>query len=203
MELRIAAVFSHDARLTAAVANGDSHAAIARTLFQTKEPTAKQRAIAKTINFGTLYGMGAAGLALRLRISEDKARTFLDAWWERFPALRMFRASLADAGPQATPWGRPLPHDGVPDHIRLNHLIQGTGRDIFCNGLLALEDAGLDEYLLLPLHDEYVLQLPAEDANELVAEIARCVRSELGGVPLPVECTVAGRSWASIGVSRS
>ena len=54
-------------------------------------------------------------------------------------------------------------------------MIQGYGRDVFAAGLLALEDAGLDQHLLLPLHDEYVLALPADEAAALVDEIARLV----------------------------
>jgi DNA polymerase-1 len=94
-------------------------------------------------------------------------------------------------GPTAAAVRRSRPH-------RVHHLIQGTGRDVFAAGLLALEDNGLDEHLLLPLHDEYVLQLPAGNAAELAAEIAGAVTARLGEVELPVEWTVGSRSWASV-----
>jgi DNA polymerase-1 len=198
MELRLAAALSGDARLRAVVERGDAHTQVARFLFDTKTPTRKQRALAKTVNFGVLYGMGAAGLAKRLRIDEQEARAFVSRWWDRFPAVRHFRVRVAREERRSL-WGRRLPQDGVPDHIALNHVIQGYGRDVFCAGLLALEDAGLDQHLLLPLHDEYVLALPANGADELAAEIAGRVRGRLGETELPVETRIGGRSWASVG----
>jgi DNA polymerase family A len=127
-----AAALSQDAGLIAAVEAGDAHLAIAKTLFNATEPTAKQRALAKTVNFGVLYGMGAPGLARRLHVNPTEARSFLNAWWERFPALRRYRdrVSLEE---RRSPWGRLLPHENVPTHIALNPVIQATGRDIFCD----------------------------------------------------------------------
>jgi DNA polymerase-1 len=200
MELRIVAALSEDARLRAVVEAGDGHTAVARRLFDTKTPTAKQRAIAKTVNFGVLYGMGGEGLARRLRIADEQARAYVSRWWATFPAVRKLRDRVAHEE-RRTLWGRRLPHDDVPEYIALNHVIQGYGRDLFAAGLLALEDAGLDRHLLLPMHDEYVLALPADDAEQLAAEIAARVRSRLGDVELPVDTTIGGRSWASLGAS--
>jgi DNA polymerase I-like protein with 3'-5' exonuclease and polymerase domains len=145
--------------------------------------------------------MGASGLAARLGIEQARAADFIDRWWQRFPAVRVLRDSIADE-PRLTPWGRRLPDRNVPDHIRLNHLVQGSARDIFCDGLLALEDAGLDEHLLLPLHDELVIAVPEDTAEYAAAAIADLVRSELDGVNLPVSWKVGGRSWASVKGSR-
>jgi DNA polymerase-1 len=197
MELRIAAALSGDARLCAVVEAGDAHTAVARRLFDTDTPTGKQRAVAKTTNFGLLYGMGAEGLASRLRISEEQARAFAKRWWEAFPAVRKLRERLASEE-RRTLWGRRLPADDVPEHIALNHVIQGYGRDVFAAGLLALEDAGLDQYLLLPMHDEYVLRLPDDWAGEYAADVADCVRSRLAEVELPVEATVGAGAWSTL-----
>jgi DNA polymerase-1 len=193
IEMRLAAALAGDASLAAAVANGDVHQAVAHTLGVT-------RAVAKTVNFGVLYGMGAHGLALRLGVETNVAGDYINRWWTSFRAVRALRDRLG-IHPQLTPWGRQLPSDDVPDHIRLNHLIQGSGRDIFCDGLLALEDAGLDHHLLLPLHDEYVVQLPADQAASLAATIASLVRVRLSDVDLPVETNLGGRSWANVGAS--
>ena len=111
--------------------------------------------------------------------------------------MRKLRERLASEERRSL-WGRLLPHDDVPEHIALNHVIQGYGRDVFAAGLLALEDAGLDELLLLPLHDEYVLRLPADRADELVREIAALVSSRLDEVELPAGHALGRRSWASV-----
>jgi DNA polymerase-1 len=200
MELRIAAALSGDARLRQAVEQGDAHVAVAKRLFDTARPTAKQRAAAKTVNFGVLYGMGGDGLARRLKITDDQARAFVDRWWQAFPAVRKLRERLAREE-RVSLWGRRLPADDVPPHIALNHVIQGYGRDIFAAGLLALDDAGADAHLLLPLHDEYVLQLDRATAADDAEEIARLVQSRLREVELPVETSIGSRSWASVGTA--
>jgi DNA polymerase I-like protein with 3'-5' exonuclease and polymerase domains len=197
MELRIAAALSADVRLRAVVDAGDAHTAVAKRLFQTETPTAKQRATAKTVNFGVLYGMGGEGLARRLRIADEQARRFVARWWDSFPAVRKLRDRLAGEERRSL-WGRLLPNENVPEHIALNHVIQGYGRDIFCDGLLALEDAGFDERLLLPLHDEYVLRLAPDGAVDAAREISSLVASRLGDVELPVEATIGAATWASV-----
>jgi DNA polymerase-1 len=197
MELRLAAALSGDWRLRQAVEQGDAHAAVASRLFRTETPSEKQRRAAKVVNFGVLYGMGGEGLARRLGISAEDAHRFVSRWWDAFPSVRTLRSRLAHEERHSL-WGRRLPAD-VPEHMALNHVIQAYGRDVFAAGLLALEDAGLDEHLLLPLHDEYVLELPAGRSHELGAEIAGHVRSRLADVELPVDVTIGGRSWASVG----
>ena len=141
-----------------------------------------------------MYGMQGYGLGQRLGISVAQAQRFLASWWARFPVLRRYAEELGDD--DRTPWGRRLPVD-VPHYAKLNHRIQAAGRDIFCAGLLRLEDAGLVDQLALPLHDEYVLSVPAATAQRDAALVAALVRSRLNGVPLPVETHVGGRSWGS------
>jgi DNA polymerase-1 len=194
MELRIAAGLSGDANLRSVVESGDPHTAVARQLFNTAAPTPKQRATAKTVNFATMYGQQAHSLSLRLGVSHVQAQRLIDSWWARFPALQRYAVACSDE--DRTPWGRRLPVD-VPKHAKLNHRIQAAGRDVFCAGLLRLEDAGLVDRLALPLHDEYVMTVPEANARELVAAIAAHVRSQIGDVPLPVEANVGGRSWGS------
>jgi DNA polymerase I-like protein with 3'-5' exonuclease and polymerase domains len=197
MELRIAAALSADVRLRQAVEQGDAHAAVAARLFSTTTPSTKQRKIAKTVNFAVLYGMGGEGLARRLRIPTDEAREFVTRWWNAFPAVRKLRDRLAGEERRSL-WGRRLPGDDVPNHVALNHVIQAYGRDVFAAGLLALEDAGLDQHLLLPLHDEYVLALPAREAALLAGDIAALVATRLHNVNLPVEVTIGDRAWSTL-----
>jgi DNA polymerase-1 len=195
MELRLAAALSGDAALRAAVESGDALAAVARSLFNTTNPTAKQRAVAKTVNFGAMYGMREHTLAQRLGVSHVQAHAFLESWWARFPRLRTYADEVSDN--DRTPWSRRLPVD-VPHYAKLNHRIQGASRDVFAGSLLRLEDAGFDRFLLLPLHDEAVLRLPEHKAPELLAEIAELVHRELNGVPLPVDAHLGGPSWGSV-----
>ena len=193
MELRLAAGLSRDGALRAVVEAGDPHAEVARALFGA-EPTARQRDIAKTVNFAAMYGMQAHGLALRLGISHGQAQAFLDSWWARFPQLQCYATQLSDN--DRSPWRRRLPVDAAR-HAKLNHRIQAAGRDVFCAGLLRLEDHGLVDHLALPLHDEYVLTVPEHEAHALVAQVAATVSNALGGVALPVNENIGGRSWGS------
>jgi DNA polymerase-1 len=96
IELRAGAVLSEDLRLRQAVEQGDAHTAIAMRLLNTAQPTRKQRAIAKTVNFAVLSGMGGEGLAHRLQITETDARAFVDRWWEAFPAVPVTSAHASN-----------------------------------------------------------------------------------------------------------
>ena len=91
----------------------------------------------------------------------------------------------------APPGGRRLPVDARP-HARLNHRIQAAGRDIFCAGLLRLEDAGLVDHLALPLHDEYVLAVPESRRTSSSLEPRRSSRTSSEGCRSPLTRRSAG-----------
>src|SRR5581483_2154695 len=97
IELRLLAHFSGDEALTRAFAEDrDIHTSVAAQIFKVPESevTSQQRRVAKTVNFGVIYGMSAAGLAVRLRIPRPEAERFIDDYFARFPKVLAYQDGL-------------------------------------------------------------------------------------------------------------
>jgi DNA polymerase-1 len=216
IELRVLAhIAGEQALLDAFRAGEDIHRTTAATVFGVSPGlvTGEQRRAAKVINFGILYGMSAFGLAKTLRIPNKEAQEFIDAYLGRFPSVRRYieeTLAVAEAeGKVETLYGRIrwLPdiqskNRALRENARrmaINARIQGTAADLMKMAMLAvarrLTAESPDSRLLLTVHDELVLEVPAAEAEE----VGRLVKAEMEGVaelaaPLAVELGT-GRSW--------
>lgn len=213
VELRILAHLSEDARLSAAFHEGrDVHAATAEEIFGTSDSEARRRA--KAINFGILYGMSAYGLAQRLGIESRLAQEYIDRYFARYPGVRAWLdRTLAEAerdGYVRTLFGR---RRYVPElrsrnrtvrsqaeRVAVNAPVQGTAADLMKKAMIRVDRRlrGTGVWLILQVHDELVLEAPAERA----AETGRVVKEEMERVfplrvPLQVEVSV-GDNWAEM-----
>lgn len=94
-----------------------------------------------------------------------------------------------------TPSGRRLPLDGNRLYSGTNYTIQSTARDVIAQALLELEERGLTQYLLLPVHDEVVGTAPADIAHDVAQAIKEAMTMEFQGVPLSAEAEVYGDNW--------
>jgi DNA polymerase-1 len=216
MELRILAHMSREPFLIEAFNSGeDIHRATAALVagVSVDEVTSDQRRIAKTVNFGILYGMQAFGLSRDTGMARSDAQAFIDAYWERLPKVKeFFDTVIADGlrdGYVHTIRGRRryLPDLTSSNGMRrmgaqrmaMNMPIQGTQADIIKQAMLNLEAAlreqALPARVILQVHDELVLEL---DATALDAT-ARLVRDTMENafvldVPTIVE-TRTGQNW--------
>ncbi len=222
IELRVLAHLSRDETLLAAFREGeDIHARTASLLFDVavSEVSADQRRNAKTINFGLIYGMGPQKLAQELNISLAEARAFMKRYFERLQGLRRFYDNVerqaAELGYVTTLAGRrrllPDLHGENPQAQSLarrqafNTLIQGSAADIIKLAMIAVhEDTRLRKLgarLLLQVHDELLLEVPAEAAEEAGQQIAGLMATvRPGGVTLDVPLVAdwgTGRDWGS------
>ena len=212
IELRILAHMSGDAGLTEAFRQGmDIHTATAASVFGVApdEVTGEQRRRAKAINFGLLYGMEAFGLAQRLEISRDEASEHIETYFTQFPSVRAFMDGLVDeakrVGYTETMFGRrrylpELRSDNfrvrqMGERMALNAPIQGGAADIIKLAMIALDTelADREAVQLLQIHDELVVEAPADEA-EATMEL---VRSTMEGVveldvPLAVDAATGG-----------
>ena len=216
IELRILAHFSGDpAFVTAFREASDIHRQTGAVIFgvPVEEVTPRMRDQAKTINFATLYGKGAFSLARQLDIPQAEAKHFIEQYFERFSGVGDFldeQVSLArERGYVETLSGR---RRYVPElasrnwnirahgeRIARNTPIQGTAADVIKKAMIevqrALDATGSKAMLLLQVHDELVLEVPAgelEAVKELV--VSRMQDSTVLDVPLVVD-TGAGESW--------
>lgn len=180
IEARLMAHFSGDQGLIDAFhADADFFCVIASTIYgQDILKGMPQRDLTKNAFYGKMYGAGVPKLALTAGVPYevmDEVNSALDG---RFPGiLDTQRRINADARGQTsrgqhpyvtTPVGRRLYCDEGKDYALLNYLIQGHAAEIFKRGLCDLAAAGLEDYLILPVHDEVVADVPKDQAPEVL-----------------------------------
>ena len=214
IELRIMAHLSGDEHLCAAFREGiDIHSATAAKIFRipVASVSADQRRIAKTANFGIMYGISAFGLSQNLGCSRSEAAKLTEDYFASFPSIRgWIDATLASArtnGYVETLFGR---RRYVPDitsgnatvrsfaeRNAVNAPIQGTSADIIKLAMVAVDRrlSGMRSRMVLQIHDELLLEVPTDETDAVSA----LVREEMQGVislnvPLTVECNY-GTNW--------
>jgi len=223
MELRILAAVSGDEALRAVYReDGDVHAATAAFLFDkpTSAVTANERRIAKTVNFGTVYGISAFGLARQVALSRTESQAFIDRYFERYQGVRRYfddqLQRAAEVGYVETLFGRRRYFPELRPSARVDHSarqraereainapIQGSAADITKRAMVtihaALRDAGMRTRLLLQVHDELVLEAPKAEVSK-AAELVRSLMeraAELDGVALVADVST-GPNWAEL-----
>ena len=222
VELRVLAHVSQDPALLEAFRNGeDIHARTAALVYDLPpdQVSLDQRRNAKTINFGLIYGMGAQKLAQELKISTTQAKDFIARYFERLQGLKEFyegvEASARKHGFVTTLGGRRrlLPDinsasgqaAALARRQAINTVIQGSAADIIKLAMLAVARderlRELDARLLLQVHDELLLEVPADAAEEAGALVARlmqdvCPAGKELSVPLLVDWGT-GHDWGA------
>ena len=215
VELRILAHFSKDEVFVRAFnEDKDVHRETAAVIFDVpvEEVTGEMRGQAKTVNFATLYGQGAFGLARQLGIPRDEAKTFIDQYFERFSGVRRYLdeqvAMAKERGFVETLMGR---RRFVPElrsknwnvrqfgeRVAQNTPIQGTAADMIKLAMIRVDEAlasreGVE--LLLQVHDELVFEVEEDQVEDVAAIVKAAMESAMTlDVPVRVDWG-AGRTW--------
>ena len=226
IELRLLAHFCNDDELTRAFAEDrDVHSAVAAQIFNVaeKDVTSEQRRMAKTVNFGVIYGISSVGLSTRLQIDKSEAGAFIKAYFKRYPRVEEYQANLLtkcqETGFVSTILGRRRLFDATAirsssspqnrnqaEREAINMEIQGSAADLIKMAMLAvfrrLRAERVQARLLLQIHDELVLECPPDE----VAHLGELVRHEMTGpvakslalrVPLTVDLA-SGPNWLEV-----
>ncbi len=217
IDLRVLAHYSEDQTLIEAFQRGeDIHRRTAAEIFglPPEMVTPEMRRMAKTINFGIVYGMSPYGLAKELKIGRREAKAFIERYFERYPGVKAYMerivAEAREKGYVETLFGRkrPLPDIKSPNRVArefaertaINTPIQGTAADIIKLAMIQIDEALRQREsrsrMLLQVHDELLFEVPPEELEEIQA----LVREKMEGVvtlkvPLKVNLAV-GRNWA-------
>ena len=216
IELRVMAHLCGDEHLQKAFRDGiDVHAATAAKIFRVpvESVDANQRRMAKTANFGIMYGISAFGLAQRLKCSRAVAKKLIDDYFLSFPSIRSFiDQTLAKARETLyteTMLGR---RRYIPDinsnnaNIRsiaernaVNAPIQGTAADIIKMAMIRVDERlrreSLKSQLVLQIHDELLLEVPEAEIETVKALLVEEMENVMElSVPLTVECNY-GKTW--------
>ena len=194
----------------------DVHTATAREVFQVAEADIDpgMRSKAKMINYGIVYGLSDYGLADRLNIPREEAKTFIDAYLARFSRVAAFMAQTieqaTDEGYVTTLYGRRrnIPElrarnyqvRSLGERLAVNTVVQGTAADVMKLAIIgadrALAASGLRTRLILTIHDELLFEGPPEEMDEVRALAEREMIAPWGDrlPPLAVDVGV-GATW--------
>ncbi|MEX1019445.1 MAG: DNA polymerase I [Litorilinea sp.] len=221
VELRVLAhVAQEPALIESFLADQDIHAATAARLFHVpiEDVDRTQRGLAKTINFATIYGVSEFGLSSRTDMTRAEARHFLTQYFETYPKIQAYIQNTIqqanDRGFVETLLGRKrffpelnagrLPHNQrqAVERAAINAPIQGTAADIIKLAMIELhgelKSRGAAARMLLQVHDELVLETPADELEataQLVCDIMESAYTL--NVPLKVDVEY-GRNWYTL-----
>jgi DNA polymerase-1 len=220
IELRLMAHLSGDEAMRRAFHEGqDIHDFTARQIFNLaagQSANGNQRRIAKSVNFGLLYGMSDFGLAQRLEISRAEAKEMTSAYFARFPHVRDYIDGVIkrgrDEGYVATILGRrrymPALRSSnymlrsAAEREATNAPLQGSASDIMKLAMVRIEGAlardGFDARMLLQIHDELIFEVSRKQLHE-VAELIRFEMESAIELAVPLAVTVkVGANWYDV-----
>jgi DNA polymerase-1 len=216
IELRIMAHLSEDAALLSAFAEDrDVHQATAAEVFGVPLASvdADQRRLAKTVNFGLIYGMSAFGLARQLGIERGTAQRYVDTYFARFPGVKRYmdttRARARERGFVETVFGRRLYLPDIrsgnkqlqqySERSAINAPMQGTAADIIKRAMIEVDAwcqrEDVPARIIMQVHDELVLEVRKDAVETVTAALhERMDRAAELKVPLKIEVGV-GANW--------
>ena len=166
----------------------------------------KRRGLIKGMIYGRLYGAGVAKQALTAGVPENIMKTVVNQFDARFPGMTGFQQKIEDIGMRRlkaegqgyvyTWTGRRLPCDEDRVYTLLNYLAQGGAAEIFKANLVKLDQADLTELLIVPVHDEIVLNAPRKDVEEIKRIVKECMTTTEGwAVPLTAGIDGPMENW--------
>jgi DNA polymerase-1 len=219
IDLRVLAHLSQDPALVAAFRNDeDIHTATAAQVFGL-EPgavTPDMRRVAKTVNFGVIYGMSEFGLQQATDLSREEASAFIRAYFEKYPGVRQYMEDTKEMARQKgyveTLLGRRrfIPDISSPnrqlregtERMAINMPVQGTTADIMKRAMLdisrEMQQRGLTSQMLLQVHDELIFEVPREEEAEVRRLVAEVMPQAVAlSVPLKADIKT-GTKWGEM-----
>ncbi|GAA7701609.1 DNA polymerase I [Helicobacter pylori] len=212
IELRLLAHFSQDKDLMEAFLKGrDIHLETSKALFG-GDLAKEKRSIAKSINFGLVYGMGSKKLSETLNIPLNEAKSYIEAYFKRFPSIKDYlnrmKEEILKTSKAFTLLGRYRVFDftGVNDYVKGNYLregvnaiFQGSASDLLKLGMLKVSERFKNNpsvRLLLQVHDELIFEVEEKNALELQQEIQRILNDEVYPLRVPLETSAfVAKRW--------
>jgi DNA polymerase I len=216
IELRIMAAFSKDESMIQAFREGrDIHAITASKIFRVplEEVDVQKRRIAKTANFGIIYGISAFGLSQRLNIPRREAADIIDAYFVEFPSVKQYMDNSINKAREneyvETILGRRrylrdinsrnATMRGFAERNAINAPIQGSAADLIKVAMINIHDymkkKKMRSRMILQVHDELVFEVYKTDLKELEAEVVKLMKTAISlNVPVEVE-SGTGTHW--------
>jgi DNA polymerase-1 len=186
----------------------DPFTEIGRQVYQEPDmqKSDKRRNLIKGVVYGRLYGAGVAKQALTAGVPEAQMRSVSDSFDANYPGMAVFQRQIDHIGQTRlrsegqgyvhTWTGRRIPCDEDRTYTLVNYLIQGGAAEVFKSNLVKLDQADLTDYLIVPVHDEIVLEAPRKDAEEIKQIVRQCMTTTEGwAVPLTADVDGPLENW--------
>jgi DNA polymerase-1 len=192
VEFRLTANFSQDQDLMNLFnesdrTGGDVFTEIMKEVYQdpTAEKSDSRRKLIKGVVYGKLYGAGVSKMALTAGVSDAQMKTVVDAFDRSYPGVKKMQQMIEDTGTRRlrsegigyvmTRTGRRLPCDDNRVYSLTNYLVQASAAEVFKANLVKLDKADLTELLIVPVHDEIVLNAPKNNIDEIKHIVQECM----------------------------
>lgn len=223
IDLRVLAHLSQDPRLVDAFnRDEDIHRTTAAQVFNVpaSDVTPDMRRLAKTVNFGVIYGMSEYGLEQATELSRQEAGEFIRAYFEKYSGVKRFldatKQEAAQKGYVQTMLGRRryIPEINssngqvrqAAQRMAINMPVQGTSADIIKVAMIELQEEmdrkGLKSIMILQVHDELLFEAPREEVPELTRLLFRIMPNAVElNVPLKIDIK-SGRNWDEMEYSK-
>jgi len=210
IEFRLFASLSEDQDLIHAFDADDFFTEMARGIFndpsiQKKDP---RRQITKNAMYATIYGAGNEKFAWTAGVSLTEAKEFMALLNRRFPAIKRLQRRITEEGErnlretgQASVLGplfeRRFAIDDDKIYKLVNYMVQGSAAQVLKLKLIQLAQAGLQDYLVIPVHDEVILEVPDDRLSDTIHTVSDIMNDDtMFAVPLEAEITI-GKSWGA------
>jgi len=219
IDLRALAHLSQDPRLLSAFhRDEDIHSATAAQLFgvDASQVTPDMRRLAKTVNFGVIYGMSDYGLEQATELSREEATRFITAYFAKYSGVKQYLESTKEQarekGYVQTLLGRRrfIPEINssnrqvreAAERMAINMPVQGTSADIIKVAMINLEremeKRQLKSKMLLQVHDELIFEVPQEEMKKIKKLVPQTMSSALElSIPLKVDIKT-GSNWGEM-----
>ena len=200
------------------ISGSDVHRETAARIFGVfpEMVTSEQRRMAKTINFGILYGMSAFRLSNDTKMPIKEAKKFIETYFEQYPLVNAFieqtRKKAGEDGYVRTAMGhiRYIPEirssnrvvRAAAERMAVNTVIQGSAAEIMKKAMLSIssrmKDEGVRSRILLQVHDELIFEVPEDEVHVMEVLVRDCMENAYSlSVPLRVEIET-GMSWGEM-----
>jgi DNA polymerase-1 len=219
IDLRALAHLSQDASLTSAFRHDeDIHTATAAQVFgvEPSKVTPEMRRVAKTVNFGVIYGMSEYGLEQATGLSREEAASFINAYFEKYPGVKSYlektKEEARNTGYVQTILGRrrAIPEINAQnrqvreaaERMAINMPVQGTSADIIKVAMINLEreieKRKLESKMILQVHDELIFEVPSSEVKEMKELVPELMTSAIE-LSVPLKAAVkTGPNWGEM-----
>jgi DNA polymerase-1 len=213
VEFRLTANMSEDPALInlflrSDIEGGDVFTEIMREVYRddTLQKSDQRRKLIKGVVYGKLYGAGVSTMSLTAGVQENQMREVVEAFDRSYPGVKGLQKNIEDVGMRRlrtegqgyvlTKTGRRLPCDDDRVYSLTNYLVQSSAAEVFKMNLVKLDQADLTEYMVVPVHDEIVLNCPDEMAPEIMETVKECMTTRDGWqVPLTAGVDGPFKNW--------